>query len=1190
MSGHHNRNLDHQKNTARYFVENRQVSWAVLFGVIAWGIWGYYNMPQRKDPEIPVRDTLAVVRWPGQPAERLEQMVTRKVEAGIAQNAHVTEIRSFTRPGVAYVFVKFDERLDTTGRELDDLQQKLQGLALPQGVLPVELVKDFGDTATLMLTVASPAAGGADLDQRARELQAAMQPGRMLVVWPHARGLDSEELRRVTLRIGHWLEEQGSGTGVRAVRGDGFTGFDFVTSQNPDQVLASVRELFAQRLQTPELHPDVWRPVAVSNPGAVRAQLSRVAGPQYSYRELDNFTERIEKAVKAKEIVSRVNRSGLLEEQVQLKYSQERWASYGIAPQTVREALGSRAVVAAPGNVDAAGRSLPVVPQSDFSSVGEIGGVLIPAASGSSVYLRELVDIERGYETPARFLNFFQYRDAQGNWQRARAISLDIQMRSGSQIAEFNRVVTAEIEKVRAQLPADLIVDRTSDQPQQVEESVDLFMSSLWEAIALVVIVSWIGFWEWRSSLVMAIAIPITLAMTFGMAHLLGVDLQQVSIATLILALGLLVDDPVVAGDAIKRDLAAGRPRLLAAWQGPTKLARAILFATITNIVAYLPFLLMTGDNRRFLYTLPVVMSCSLVASRLVSMTFIPLFGYYLLREPKQKEPTLAERRERGFGALYYRTGKWAIAHRWAVLGGFAAALVAVSWSAAGLKQQFFPYERQYLSFTEVWLPGNASVAATAEVTEKAEAILQRVAREQKRELRSMTSWIGGGGPRYWLSSNPEPQQPNYAHILMQVRNNEDTEVLLPLWQRALSAEIPGATLDVRRLETSAPVGIPIQIRLSGEDTAELRRQAARLEKVFRDTEGSARVRNDWGEDVLTANLKIDEARASLAGVSPAEVAAAATGSLDGSYASAMREGDRQIPVVLRLRMDERARASDVGNLYVWSQGGRSRVPLSQVASLSYQLQPARIGRYQQFRTITVQSFPADGWLASEVLLKAMPQIEQVQKELPAGMRLEIAGEYKEQNKGFGELAMVMAVSVMAIYFALVVQFRHAIKPLIVFAAIPFGIVGGLLGLEVMGAPFGFMAFLGVASLVGVIVSHIIVLFDFIEEKQEEGSPLEEALLDAGIQRLRPVLITVGATVIALVPLASKGGPLWEPLCYVQIGGLTISTLVTLVLVPVVYAIFVRDLKWIKWQGAAKRTSGPVHRPDADPLLLVTEP
>jgi multidrug efflux pump subunit AcrB len=253
-----------------------------------------------------------------------------------------------------------------------------------------------------------------------------------------------------------------------------------------------------------------------------------------------------------------------------------------------------------------------------------------------------------------------------------------------------------------------------------------------------------------------------------------------------------------------------------------------------------------------------------------------------------------------------------------------------------------------------------------------------------------------------------------------------------------------------------------------------------------------------------------------------------------------------------------------LANLYVHSNG-RS-VPFRQVATVAYEMQPAKLRRLNQYRTITVSAFSDQGVMPSEVLAHAMPGIRSVESSLPPGFHLEIGGEFEEQTKSFKQQAMVMGVSVCCIFLALVIQFRHAIKPLIVFSAIPYGIAGSLAALYVMNSPFGFMAFLGIASLVGVIVSHVIVLFDFIEERHAEGEPLREALLDAGILRLRPVLITVGATVIALFPLASHGGPLWQPLCYAQIGGLTLSTFITLLLVPVVYSIFVLDLKWVKWE------------------------
>jgi multidrug efflux pump subunit AcrB len=308
-----------------------------------------------------------------------------------------------------------------------------------------------------------------------------------------------------------------------------------------------------------------------------------------------------------------------------------------------------------------------------------------------------------------------------------------------------------------------------------------------------------------------------------------------------------------------------------------------------------------------------------------------------------------------------------------------------------------------------------------------------------------------------------------------------------------------------------------------------------------------------------------------MAGVTNQDVATASASGLNGAQVATLRQGDEQIPVIARLRMEERARLTDLQSLYVYSSQSSTKVPLGLVASLDYKLQTERIQRRNQFRTVTVGAYPAEDKLPSDVLRPLTGKLREFERRLPPGYRMEIGGEYEKQQEGFGELAMVMGISIAMIFLALVVQFKHAVKPLLVFAAIPYGMVGAVATLWIMGIPFGFMAFLGVASLVGIIVSHVIVLFDFIEEAHVRGEPLRLALLDAGIMRLRPVLITVGATIIALFPLALRGGPLWEPLCFAQIGGLTVATFVTLLLVPVLYAIFVLDLKWVRWE--------PMHAP-----------
>jgi multidrug efflux pump subunit AcrB len=562
------------------------------------------------------------------------------------------------------------------------------------------------------------------------------------------------------------------------------------------------------------------------------------------------------------------------------------------------------------------------------------------------------------------------------------------------------------------------------------------------------------------------------------------------------------------------------------------------------------------------------------VASRVVSMTFIPLIGYYLLR-PKA-EPTLEERRKSGFAALYYKVGAFSIKHRWAFLSASLLVIASGGFFMSQLKTNFFPQDLQYLSYVDVWLPEDAPVAATNRIALQVENAVEREAAVYAKEhakdkdhptplLKSITTFVGGGGPRFWFSVTPEQRQPNYAQVVMEVEDKHETPHFVVELQKALSAEITGARVDVRQLEIGPPVGIPVAIRISGEDIPTLRRLAAQLTDIFRAIPDARRMRDNWGPESFTVRLKTDPDKANLSGLTNYDVAAASASAISGAKVGVLREGDKQIPVVARLRMEERSQLSDMSSLYVYSQQGTQKVPLQSISDVVYDMKTEKLQRRNQFRTISVSAFPAPGVMSSEVLKAAMPRIDALKASLPVGYTLEIGGEYEEQVKGFKNLSVVMLISIVLIYLALVFQFRHAVKPFVVFAAIPYGTVGALACLWLMGSAFGFMAFLGVASLIGVIVSHIIVLFDFIEERHEAGEPLQDALLDAGIMRLRPVLITVAATVIALFPLAAHGGPLWEPLCYAQIGGLTFATVVTLLLVPVIYATFVLDLKLVKW-------------------------
>ena len=1171
---------DSKSNIGRFFVNNRQIAWVALFATLAWGVYGYMNMPKRKDPDIPVRIALAICPWPGISADKVEQLVTRKIEQAVTGNSKVDRVEATTQDNISVVTVRLLDSIANTQQEFQDIGQRLNQITdLPDGAGPITWISDFGDTAALMLTVASPSVPDLEIELRAKGVQQAIEKarhgepaGRASVLYCYPASVSPAAVERPFVIFAGQAQRDGVARDLHNLSVGNCSGVDFATTKSDEEIRAYGQRFVEKSLQEYDFHPDAWGPIIIRDPGSTRERMAELASDRYSYRQLDDFTDLIQRTLQRVPEVAKVQRVGVLPEEIFLEYSDDRLAAFKLQPTKIKDVLNARNVTAPGGVLETGSRNVRIDATAEFKSTKEIGNLLLAtSATGVPVYLRDLVAISRGYQSPARYLNYLTSRTATGGWHRNRAITLAVQMRSGEQIYKFGAAVEKALAQVRPQLPPDLVLARTSDQPKQVKELVNLLTASLWEAIVLVVIVALVGFWDWRAAMLMAASIPLTLAMSFGVAHIINIDIQQVSIATLIISLGLIVDMPVVAGDAIKRELGAGSPRDLASWIGPTKLAKAIIFATITNVVAYLPFLMLTGDTGFFLYSLPVVMTCTLVASLIVSFTFVPLIAYYMIKPPKQLEEPISKRRTHGFPGFYYRVGDFALRHRWAVAGGSLVFLALGGWFLSRLSPQFFPKDLSYLSYVDVWLPPDAPLGATNAVTQRAETAIREEAERfgkehhEKDVLKSLTTFVGGGGPRFWFSVDPERQQLNYAQVIVEVTNKHFTNELVGPLQTALSREVPGARIDVRQLETGKPVGIPVSIRISGPDMDALHHLSSELQAILRAQPNATRVRDDWGEPAMNVRLFVDPDRANLSGVTNLDASLSSAAAITGLPVSTYREVDKQIPIAVRLRMEERAGLSDIQSIYVYSMNSEQRVPLRQVSQVTNEMSVPKIKRRNQFRTVTVSAFPVPGVLPSEVLSPLMGKINEFKSKLPSGYFLEIGGEYDEQQKGFKQLSAVMAISVLLIYIALVLQFRSAVKPLLVFAAIPYGMTGALAGLVIMGQPFGFMAFLGVASLVGVIVSHVIVLFDFIVEAQERGEPLREGLLDAGIVRLRPVMITVGATVLGLVPLAMHGGPLWEPLCYAQIGGLTIATFITLLLVPVLYSIFVLDLKLIKW-------------------------
>lgn len=1153
------------RNVARYFTEHPHVGWFLLVVALVLGAVSYALLPKRKDPFIRVRAAVAVCAWPGAPADRVEAELTRKLEARIAENADVEHVVSTSRTGLSIVtvYLRDDVPLDAIGRSFDDIELKLRAVPdLPLGALPVSFQKDFGDTAALMITFASPKVRPVETRVRAAAIEAALEQARRArgtgrrsaLVLPVPLTLAPEALQRSVRALVRYAEDDGGLGEVNVASGPGFFLLD---AAGEPAIWEEVLARFTSGEGTTAIHPDMWRHIVIDRPGTAAEKLSRAPGDAYTHRQLDAITERIADRLRGLPSVTKVSRSGVRAERVYLDVASERSAAIGVSPATLASVLAGRRTDAIAGTIGRHGPTIPIETRA-----GALGDTLVTTTtSGTPVFLRDVADVTRDYEDPPREMSTYTFATG-GTWHRTRAITLTVQMHTHANAARLSEEVDGAFASILPTLPEDLVVGRTSDQARQVESKVGLFMTSLAEAVAIILVVALVGFREWRSALVLALSIPVTLALTFTAMFVLGIDVQQISIVALILALGLLVDDPVVAGDAIKHELDAGVPLRVAAWSGPTKLARAILYATVTNVVAYLPFLLTSGDVGRFIVSLPVVVTCSLVASRIVSMTFVPLLGLALLRPT----PRGAPRSERMLHAM--RRGlRWALAHRGLVLAGSLLVLVAGGVAATQLRHSFFPPDRAPLFLVDLYLPENAGIRETASTAAEADRVVRDVAVDlalasrRRNVLRSITTFVGAGAPRFWYSLAIEPLEPSHAQLVVEVVDERDTPLFVERAQAVLSRRVPGARIDVRQLENGKPVPRPIEVRLAGDDPATLRALGDRLKAIFEATPGAERVRDDWGARGFRTIVEIEPVKAGLSAVSSRDIALA-TAATSGIPVGTLVEGSRNIPIVARAALggSREDRSERVEELYA------AGVPIGHVGRVTFGTGDERIQRRDQRRTITVSCFPAAGALPSEVMRRADRALGALRADLPQGTTMEIGGAEEQVRKIERESLVIAAVSISAIFIALVLQFRHVLKPLLVFAVVPYGVAGALVAVVVTGSPFGYIAILATTSLAGIIVSHVIVLFEAIEERREGGFGLEAALLDATAARIRPVLITVGATVVGLVPLAVHGGPLWEPLCYAQIGGLAVATGITLLLAPVLYAVLVRDLGWLAWK------------------------
>lgn len=1162
---------------AQFCVEHREVSWLALIAVLVWGGLAYTRLGQQEDPTIPQRTAMLVTVFPGATASKVEELVSKPLERKISELKSIEEIKSTSRPGISTMTIKqLPGSTATIDQEWDKVRAKIMEVQLPEGTRQPWLNTDFGNTITLLFGLVSPPVTDAECGARANILRQTLADIRKGVSSTNRAAVAAffppsiSQSYRETLR-GRFetaIRTAGLAKRVRTVQGQSFIladletpacreGIERFTADFIRSVTGTDRELY---------HPDFTPPILLMGDEDPLPQVRASAQPRYSYRTLELLARDFEDELKQVESVGKVTKVAIVPESVYLLFSDANIAGYGLTPDGVMNAIGARNAVIPGGTMRTEGHNFPVQLSGEFKTEHDMLGTVVGMNRvGAPVYLRDVFEVRRMYESPISYeADVLGRTSEKGPLDTRRAVLVAVEMRDGKIIRHFNEDVRKVVEMMKARMPEGLEFRLLSDQPTAVEHRIHHFVRCFVEAVVIVIIVG-LFLMDWRSALVLATAVPLTVAMTLIGMQLLHIPLQQISIASLIIALGMLVDVPVVASDGINRELHKGETRLRAAWLGPLHLRHPMVFGTLINIFAFLPLLLLSGDKGEFMKSLPVVITISLLAALLVSVTFTPLISYYVLRGQKGFDEGGEVRSfflfryvDKALMAVLprYRAALENSLRRPLLVLGIGYSLLAASFFLVPfLGSQFFPPAERNQLLVDIETPSSDSLTSLRMTVDKAVATIKG-----HDQVLSAAVFTGGTAPRFYY--NVEPKEPaNYlAQILINTRQADDVTDLLVKLRKELDESVPGARCVVKQLEQGPPVAEPIQIRISGENLDKLHLLADRVAAELR-AAGGYHVFDDLGLRMPNIQIDIDQDRANSLGLNNKQIGNVAQASFTGLKVTELREGDRLIPVLIRGRIEDRSEAEKIRGLYVQTPDGKN-VPFESFSTLKIQPEFVTIPHYNQLRTVTVKAYAPFGGLPSQILDRARAGLAKI--KLEPGYEMKFAGEDKELRENKAEMGTVMQISLALIALTMVLQFSSVIKSLVVMLTVPLGLIGAVLGLFFTHSPLGFMALLAMVSLAGIMVSHIIVLSDFIEEARAKGLPLEEALVQAGLARLRPVLVTVFATVGGLIPLFLTGGALWHPLTAVHIVGLLLATVLTLVMLPTLYYVFCAKLKFIK--------------------------
>jgi len=883
--------------------------------------------------------------------------------------------------------------------------------------------------------------------------------------------------------------------------------------------------------------------------GDVFGQVLALTGEGYTYRELKHVADEVRDELLRIDDVAKVDIVGAQKEQVFLEFNSARLARYGISPLMLQQVLSQRNIITPGGALESGQERINLEPTGNFEAVAEILDTVISVPGRKEVvYLKDLVTVTRGYKDPASDKMHFNGTPA---------LALAISMSKGGDIISLGKSVEAFKERLERLYPIGVELHHLARQPERVHKSVSNFLSNLMQSIAIVCLVMLVSL-GLRTGLLVASLIPVTILMAFLIMGFFGIGIDQVSLAALLISLGILVDNAIVMSESIMTQVREGQSVAEASVNSAKELARPLLTASLTTSFAFLPIYMAKSSTGEYTAPLFKVVTITLVSSWVLALTMIPLFCVWFLKvAPEDGEAAY----DTPFYRRYRGVLKGCLSHRWLFVATMCLAFVVAMYGFRYVPKRFMPDSDRSIITATVETPPGSDIAHTEAMVNRIEAFITDnvMANEGGEGVVNWGSFIGKGAPRYIISYRPDPPESSFAYMLINTTSFDAVAEVVRKLQAFCDEELPEVRASVSRLSVGPPVNHPVAVRISGKSEKELFALVDGLKSRLRQEPGIREVGDDWGRRTRKLVVRVHQERARRAGITSRDIAISLQGSLSGIQVGQYRENDDLIPIVVRSVAADRNDLKKLEGLRVYSITTGRSVPLSQVAEMETAWQNGKIIRRDRLRTVEVYADLYDGYNAMAINGKISSWLAEQSRRWDLGYRYEVAGEAEKSAKANQAIADELPIAAMLIMLLLVLQFNSLRRTMLLICIVPLGLIGVTVGLLVAQSYFGFMTLLGVVALSGIVINNANVLLDRIRiEIDENGLEPSDAVVVAAQRRLRPILLTTLTTAGGLIPLWVGGGPLFEPMAVSIIFGLIFATVITLGMVPVLYALFFR--------------------------------